>query len=108
MAFFDDAFGVLGAAGGGAAAGSAFGPWGAAIGGGLGLLGGIGQANTNAKARKTQAQARAEMQELARQQYAQRMQDLQAAMKYFQPVNARLERLYGSDAVAPPFKPRVG
>lgn len=101
MAFFDDVLGALGPTAGGAAAGSAFGPWGAAIGGGIGLLGGVGQARANSGSRNSMAQAREDLRRQSQESYERRMRDLEAAMKYFQPVNAQLERLYGSQAVPP-------
>ena len=115
MATADDYFlPALSGAGGGAATGAMVGSMfpgpgtaiGAGVGGGIGLLGGLFQGRANAQKKKGMAQARKEMQELARKQYAQRMADLQRTMEYFKPANDRLRRLYGSDAAvdyqAPP------
>lgn len=104
---FEDYFapattGTLSGAGMGAAMG---GPIGAGIGAGVGLIGGLFQGSANSKNRRAMEDARRQTLELARQQRAQRMSDLQAALKYFQPVNDRLNRLYGPGAVPPQFQP---
>jgi len=106
MATADDYFGPMTmGAGTGAATGFAVGNVpGAIVGGGLGLLGGFFQGRSNAKKKQGLAQARKQMQELARQTYAQRMADLDRAMAYFKPANDRLRRLYGDDA-AVDYKP---
>lgn len=104
MGLFDDpkASGALSGAGSGALIGGSFGgPLGAGIGAAAGgLLGLFGGGAEDDRRQQTEA-ARKQLQEYARQQYAQRMQDLQRAMQYFQPVNANLQRLYGPGAAAP-------
>lgn len=117
MGFFDDpqASGALSGAGSGALTGFAVGgPVGALVGGlGGGLLGLFG-GGAQKKQEQNLADARARLQEAARQSYAQRMQDLDRGMAYFQPVNADLQRLYGQGAAIPqqtyapkPLDPRV-
>lgn len=91
--------GGLSGATAGAGVGSMFGPWGAGIGGGVGLLGGMFQGFQKNKANQGRkqaiGQARLKLEELARGQRAQRQQDMQAAMKLFDPVQDEMTRLYG-------------
>jgi hypothetical protein len=101
---------TLSGAGTGAAAGSLFGPVGTgvgAVGGALiGGIGGIFSGNAKKKKEKGLAEARRQMQELQRRQYAQRMSDLENAMGYFKPVNNKLRDLYGQDAAVDYVPPK--
>jgi hypothetical protein len=81
-------------------------PYGALAGAGVGGTAGYFQAKANKKKQKGMAEARKEMQELQRKQYAQRMADLERAMGYFKPANDRLRRLYGSDAAVDYVPPK--
>lgn len=111
MGLFDDpqAQGTLSGAGSGALTGAAIGSIipgvGTGIGAGIGAIGGglLGFFGGGAEKKRQQANedARRQLQEYARQQYAQRMQDLDKALAYFQPVNANLQRLYGQGAAIP-------
>lgn len=86
---------ALSGAGSGAAAGSMFGPKGAAIGGAVGGIAGFFRGGGQNKRKAAMGEARKRLQELQRTQYAQRMQDLDRAMAYFQPVDDEISRLYG-------------
>lgn len=111
MGFFDDprASGTISGAGSGALTGAAIGSVipvigtgiGALAGGLIGGLGGLFGGGAEKKQQDNLAAARARLQEAARQSYAQRMQDLDRGMAYFQPVNADLQRLYGQGAAIP-------
>jgi len=71
---------------------------GAGIGAGVGAISGFFSGNSKHKAKKQREAAVRQQREMARQQYAQRMADVDRAMQYFQPVNNKLRELYGSDA----------
>jgi phage tail tape-measure protein len=114
MGYFDDetvgstATGALSGAGTGAVIGSVIPGIGTGIGAGVGALagglGGLFSGKANKKKKQGLANARKQMQELARQQYAQRMADLETAMGYFKPVDSKLRDLYG-DGAATDFTP---
>ena len=74
----DSAYLTQGASGAasGASAGSSFGPWGAVIGGGIGLASGLYGANQAGKAGEQSAAAQLAAQQYAQQQYAQGRTDL--------------------------------
>ena len=82
-------------AGSGALAGSALGPKGAIAGGALGLISGFFSGGAQNKRKAAMAESRKRLEELRRNQYAQRMQDLDKAMSYFSPVDDEITRLYG-------------
>jgi len=80
----------------GAAVGAPFGPWGAGVGGGLGLLYGLFSGDDGSQERQRGAQeAMRQTEQFARQQRAQREEDLKRALGFFQPAAAQMERLYG-------------
>jgi hypothetical protein len=113
MAGRDIATGALSGAGTGAAIGSFGGPWGAGIGAGIGALGGgiagwfAGRDRDEANEQSQSAilEARKRLQELATGQRAQREQDLQQALSYFDPVKAEMTRLYGRKLPQPVGQP---
>lgn len=90
---------ILGGAGSGALAGSALGPWGALggglLGGALGLFGGNAQEDAAAKQRAALDAAMARLQAFSKQQYANRMEDLQKTMAFYDPAQHALQQLYG-------------
>lgn len=89
--------GAQGAVAGGAA-GSAFGPWGTAVGAGIGGLFGLfggGGAEDAAKAqRESLDQAMKRLQEFSAQQYAQRQKDLAQTLAFYGPAQRYLESIY--------------
>lgn len=113
MSASDVGSGALAGGATGATIGTAVLPgWGTAIGGAIGAVGGglVGwfngaQRDDAAKAQQRAVEnARAQLQELAVKQRAQREADLQRALSYFAPVHAEMGRLYGTPASgsAPP------
>lgn len=98
MGFFDEA---LMGAGSGAATGALLGGGvpGAIIGGGLGLL--MGGSNARGRQDAAEAQRRAMEQAMARleafgkQQYANRMADLDKTLAFYKPAQAELDFMYG-------------
>lgn len=99
MAIEDLFGGAASGAGSGAAIGSLFGPLGTGIGAGAGALlgGGLGYFRGKARDKSKQAvgQARLQLEQLARDQRQQRMQDLDRAMSFFQPAQDQYRKLYG-------------
>jgi len=98
---------MLGGAGSGALAGSAFGPKGAIAGGVIGGVGGLlmGNARDDAQA-KQQAALEAAMQRLQvmrKEQYARRQQDLDKILSFYGPAQDRLNSMYGGGSSAPGF-----
>lgn len=97
MGYFDEeeARGALGGAASGAMTGAAVGSLvpgigtgiGAAAGGLLGGIGGFFSGKGQKKQNQAMGEARKRMQELARQQLAQRQANLERALGYFRPVN---------------------
>jgi Na+/glutamate symporter len=95
--------GALGGAGTGAGIGAMLaGPTGGMsvpIGAGIGLLaGGIGglfKKKARDKQKQSLQQARSQLEGLARDQRAQRAQDLEKAMSFFAPAQSQYQRLYG-------------
>ena len=99
--------GAGGAAGGALAGGVIGGPWGAAIGAGAGgLLGGYSgyvQGKANEKQNKAFEDARKRLAEMQRALYAQRMQNLNQAMTYFDPYLDRAAMLTARRVETPKF-----
>lgn len=94
---------IFGGAGTGAATGATIGSLFPGIGTGLGagagaLIGGAAgffRGRGNQKKKQAVGQARMQLEQLGRDQRAQRMADLDKAMAFFQPAEAELRRLYG-------------
>lgn len=104
-AYFEDtSSGALGGAGSGAMLGTMIGGpgMGTAIGAGAGaLIGGATgwfRGRSNKKAQDAQKKAREKLAQLKREAYAQRMDNLQRTMAYFQPANDMAARLYGGNS----------
>jgi phage tail tape-measure protein len=116
MTWEDEGQGALTGAGTGALTGAAIGSVvpgvgtaiGAGLGGGIGLIGGYFKGRGTRKGKEAVQRNKAALEQLSRQTYANRMEDLSRAMAYFAPVQQRMERLYGPGAGGPAWAPPPG